>query len=211
MSERTLLVITGLLPIAAVHLCYVVAASEGHVPWCIPYVDSCTSISATGRHGSAFWLFKLTMLPYALCLMVWWWQGHHLLIRNDAREPAILITGLIGATFLVVYVLALGAVGDTFQLTRRVGIVVYFTFTYLALLLFAHRWLTVSSVSRWRHVPVLLLSLILGIGLLTVVLGFLYEDYDDIEDAFEWVVALLIHLTLVTQALLLPKQQNRQM
>jgi len=40
------------------------------------------------------------------------------------------IVGLIGAGFLVLYVLALGVVGEYFQLKHRVGIIAYFTFTY---------------------------------------------------------------------------------
>ena len=42
-------VVVALLPLAAIHLCYLLAAYLGHVPWCLPYVDSCTSISAAGR------------------------------------------------------------------------------------------------------------------------------------------------------------------
>ena len=100
--------------------------------------------------------------------------------------------------------LALGAVGDYLQLTRRVGIIVYFSFTYLALLLFARRWVTEVASSRWRWLPVSLLILVLLIGLLTVLLDIHYVQYDTIEDAFEWVVALLIHLTFICQALQLP-------
>ncbi|MEM7366457.1 MAG: hypothetical protein AAF525_20785 [Pseudomonadota bacterium] len=203
-TERQLLLLTGLLPIITIHLCYLVAASEGHVPWCFPYIDSCTSISATGRHGISFWLFKITMLPYAACLMIWWWRSHQLLIRYGTHDATIHIIGLIGGVFLILYVLALGAVGDYFQLTRRVGIIVYFSLTYLALLLFTRQWLRCVPASPWSSLPMYLLTLVLAIGLLTVVLDITYSNYDAIEDAFEWVEPLLIHLTLIAQALQLP-------
>ena len=49
MHIAPLALITGLLPLVCVHTTYLIAASHGHVPWCVPYWDSCTSISATGR------------------------------------------------------------------------------------------------------------------------------------------------------------------
>jgi len=63
---------TGLVPIVAIHSTYLVSALQGHVPWCFPYFESCTSISATGRHGAAYFLFKGTMIPAAMLLMAFW-------------------------------------------------------------------------------------------------------------------------------------------
>ena len=48
--------VTAVAPIVFIHLTYLISAAQGYVPWCIPYIDSCTSISATGRHGIAFFL-----------------------------------------------------------------------------------------------------------------------------------------------------------
>ena len=87
MASRWLPLWTGILPIVAIHATYVVAAIEGYVPWCIPYIDSCTSISATGRNGTAFFLFKATMIPSAVLLYFFWRQASRLLAELQLSGP----------------------------------------------------------------------------------------------------------------------------
>lgn len=40
----------ALSPLLTIHDTFVIAAFEGYISWCIPYWDSCTSISRTGRY-----------------------------------------------------------------------------------------------------------------------------------------------------------------
>ena len=79
------------------------------------------------------------------------------------------------------------------QLTRRIGIIFYFTFTYLCqlLILYQGRRLELPTANSARQAALLLL--ILCIGLLTLLLDGLMQDYDSVEDAFEWNIALLLH------------------
>lgn len=194
---RSLALATGLLPIVAVHLTYIVSAAEGHVPWCFPYVDSCASISATGRHGIAFFLFKGTMIPAAMLLMAYWHvSGKWLLLLGDSRAQANLVVtiGVIAAVFLIVYTVALGAAGDALRLQRRIGIIVYFAFTYLSQLLLVWRIGKVAPTEPTRRWLLGLCVAALFIGLSTLVLDAAIDNYEDYEDAFEWVLALLIHL-----------------
>ena len=189
--------LTGLLPIIAVHATWLVSASEGHVPWCFPYLDSCTSISATGRHGLAFYLFKAMMIPAAVLLVLYWWvtcQWLRLLGDNRMQTATILLLGAIAAIFLVIYTVALGAAGDLLRLHRRVGIIVYFTFTFLSQLLLVWRLEKLAvkdSTCRWL---LWLCTLALAIGIVTLVLDAVLDNYEDYENAFEWVLALLIHV-----------------
>lgn len=64
--------VLGILPIVAINASYLIAAWEGAVPWCVPYWESCTSISATSREGFAFFFFRATMIPVVL-LTMWYW------------------------------------------------------------------------------------------------------------------------------------------
>ena len=45
--------IIGTCPILLFHVTHFLSFQEGCLPWCIPYWDSCTSISATGRSGQS--------------------------------------------------------------------------------------------------------------------------------------------------------------
>ena len=90
-------VITAVVPAVAVHVCYLLAAQSGHVPWCFPYIDSCTSISAVGRKSPESHLFRATIIPTAVFMMIYWrlnyeWfktlnthadtQPEHVVLRN---------------------------------------------------------------------------------------------------------------------------------
>lgn len=191
----------AILPTLAIHGNYLIAAYEGSVPWCNPYWDSCTSISATGRHGIAYYVFKATMMPMALLYACYWFSCNRYLNLRGYKKRHIAHLGSIAVTALLVYVIALGAVGDGFQLSRRIGIIFYFTLTYLCQLLIASQLARLPRHSGFSFAQQSLLATILLIGLLTLLLDAVLSDYDAIEDAFEWLVALLLHLNFLLAAL----------
>lgn len=189
---------TGLLPLLCVHLTYAVAASFGHVDWCVPYWDSCTSISATGRELPEKLLFKLLMLPASLCAFVFWWLADNWLrVALGTASRAMVLTGSIAALFLMLYVVALGE-SNEYRWARQTGIILFFSLTYVAQLCFLvrlartpHPVPVVQRTVHWQNLAALTL---LAIGLLSVVLDAMWADYDSVEDAFEWVMMLFIAL-----------------
>ncbi len=208
----TLALVIGLGPIVAIHLTYLVSAAEGYVPWCFPYIDSCTSISATGRHGTAWWLFKATMLPYAGLLILFWHAvARRLRSLGDAsRAPgAIYIMGTIAGVFLIVYTVALGAAGELLQLQRRIGIILYFSMTAFCELLLTWRLghVPIKDVARTFHLGAC--ASFLTLGLVSVALDATMTDYDSIEDAFEWTLALIMHLYFLALAVTLHQTKKR--
>lgn len=190
--------VTGLLPIFAINGIYLAAAAQGHVPWCVPYWDSCTSISATGRAGAGFYLFKGLMIPAAVLLATNWWVCRAWVAVQfggvRTRDRIMFVTGVVAAVCLVLYVVALGAAGDALRLQRRIGVILYFTLTYLSQLLLASRLRGTDRLVTWQ---LRLAGLILGIGLLTLILDLTLPNYDDYEDAFEWVIALAVHVNFL--------------
>jgi Frag1/DRAM/Sfk1 family len=204
MNIRAVALLAALLPFTAVHATYLVAAASGLVDWCNPYLDSCTSISATGRKPPASYLFRATMLPSAVVMMAYWWLNHTWIAslgrsagRGDSRQNrAMLALGIVACIGLILYVTVLGERGDAWAMQRRVGTVLFFSFTFLAqLLLLAQLWqLGPPGVSKGllRAMWVISGSLLL-IGLLTVALNAWDEAwYDTVEDAFEWVLSLML-------------------
>lgn len=71
----------GLMPLLTIHATFAIAAVEGHTSWCIPYWGSCSSISRTGRHGTAYFVFKGVMLPAALLGVLFWWLNRLWLLQ----------------------------------------------------------------------------------------------------------------------------------
>ena len=176
----------------AVHVSYLLAAWQGHVPGCNPYWDSCSSISAAGRQMPEFLWFKLTMLPAAVLIIVYWRHMSTWLESLGIPHHTIRPLGQIAGVFLILYVLALGIEGDVFRLQRRIGVTLYFTLTYLAQLLLVTR--------LWRaNIKPVPVKLMLGIcvallivGLCSLFIDLMTNWHDAVEDAFEWILALLI-------------------
>lgn len=196
MKPAHLALLTAALPFLCVHLSYLLAASQGHVPWCVPYWDSCTSISATGRELPEKLLFKLLMLPSALLALPFWWLVRQWLrLEAGVHSRSEVLLGGSGAAFLLLYVLALGESND-YRWARQSGIILFFALSYLAQLCFlchSSAWASRRPgpwrVWRWQLRGAVLL-LALGTG--SVVLDLAYAGYDGIEDAVEWILMLCV-------------------
>lgn len=203
----------GLIPLLTIHATFAISVMEGYVSWCIPYWDSCTSISRTGRYGTSYFIFKGTMLPAALLGMLFWWLNGQWLrqLGVDSRSVAwIPWLGLVACVALAAYTLALGHEGDRFNLVRRIGVVLYFSLTFIAELLISG---ALKSHPRWHSDGKNLLrlcELTLAVGILSVILTAVVPHiYSKIDDAFEWVLALLINLHALWLALLWRKSRFR--
>jgi hypothetical protein len=130
------------------------------------------------------------------------WKAKWLDQLGDSRAigNTIFIIGTLGALFLIVYSVALGAAGDLLRLQRRIGVIFYFTLTYLSQLLLVWRMSKVLVMETSRPWLLGLCVTTLSIGITTIFLGLYLENYDDYEDAFEWILALLVHLYFLVLA-----------
>ena len=67
----------GLIAIISGNLTFIISSNQEFIESCIPYISGCTSISASGRQGLAFIIFKLTMLPVMTTLLIYWIISYH--------------------------------------------------------------------------------------------------------------------------------------
>jgi len=196
-------VLTALLPFVTVHLCYAVATGAGLLPQCLPYLDGCTSISAAGRYGWSYFLFKAGVIPAAVLLALFWWLCREWLVTlgEPAGSRALLAMAWIGtvaAGFLVLYAVFLGSKGETYNLLRRYGVSVYFSFSCLAQLILLSR-LRRLAVAQPGVVPAWILRAKTGLAILLLALGLgsipvsnFVADKDPVENAIEWNFTLLL-------------------
>lgn len=187
----------GLIPLATIHACYLLAAAQDVVPWCFPYLDGCTSISRAARQEPAIYLFRAVMLPWSALLMLHWWLCSKWL-KGWApgayrRRHAMLGLGVIGALFHILYATFLGVDGEIYQWLRRYGINVYFSFTVLAQILLMSLLVRDARLPLWlRGGKVGLCVALLGLGLLSLPLQYLVADRGAVLNALEWTYALLM-------------------
>ena len=192
----------GLLPLLVVHACYLISVQDGHIPGCIPYFSGCTSISAAGRYGTAYFLFKGGMIPAAVIMAAYWALCRRWLLSLGARDSttvrAMTALGVISAVFLVLYTVYLGSQGDFYNLMRRYGVNVHLSFGVLAQILLT-RELTRLSTSSPAIVPrwivsnkLLLVALLLALGLASIPIGNFRPDKHRAMNVIEWFFAALM-------------------
>lgn len=196
--------ITALFPAIGVHVSYLLAAQFGHVPWCFPYIDSCTSISAVGRESPESYVFRASIIPTAIFMMVYWrlsceWLrtlGSHMTNQNRV----MLYLGLAASIGLILYATVLGSVGQEFRVQRRIGVTIFYICTFVAQVLMTGQLaalvkslpsvilVRISRLLAWICVAVALL------GLTSLSLWAFYDGHNRVDDAFEWVLTLLLQL-----------------
>lgn len=64
--------IVGIVPLLTLLTTYLVSAIKGQIPWCLPLLEGCTSISAAGRQIPSIYVFRAPMTPSALLLGLYW-------------------------------------------------------------------------------------------------------------------------------------------
>ncbi|MEL6199463.1 MAG: hypothetical protein AAFR09_04560 [Pseudomonadota bacterium] len=188
-----LVFIVAVVPIVSVNTNYVISARADLIPDCFVYLDGCTSISATGRYGVSYWLFKAFMLPQALLLALFWRRLARGLPASGSRD-ALLIAGLVGAAFLVLYTVFLGSQGDVYRLMRRYGVFVFFLGTFIAQILATRRLARSALTRRAQRFQQALLLLMGMLALAEIPLGTFGLQDDQAENVIEWNFSLAMQV-----------------
>jgi len=208
MQPRTLAILVIILPLLASNGAYLLSAFEGFVPWCLPYIDGCTTISQAGRSGNTIFFYRALVMMYSVLLM-WFWlysKGWLELLHGHATKVARIIfwLGLAGSIALLIYIDFLGTTGEINRFMRRLGATLYFTLTPLAqlLLLKQHynilrRKLEVSIKPKVLQYQFIILLLMLIIGVISIFLVVTNNDTYESENIVEWNFSLLVNLYFV--------------
>lgn len=198
MSASYIAYVCALLPIITVHLTLAIALTAGNLEPCVPYWSQCHSISATGRQYPEFFVFKGLVIPIAIAMMVYWIVLRRWLTLIGLKDAGktLSVLGLIAGIALIVYTTTLGAVGEPYALARRIGVILFFAFTSLAhLLLLSKLNVDVLETQRLKSEHQRLFILCFGLlflGILSAILGFLWEGYSNWDNALEWWFSLLM-------------------
>lgn len=190
-----------LLPSTAVLVTYWISSALGEVPACIPFFEGCTSISGAARRDPSIHVFRAVMLPTATVIGAYWllvraWLGH--LGDTGGSRDWISALGLIGALFLVLYVVFLGTDGRAYELMRRYGVIVYFAFTALAELVLAGRLHGLPAAVK-SQVGGGVIGTKLGFGAAMLLLGLAnipaanFFPEIPLDNVIAWNFALLMH------------------
>jgi hypothetical protein len=202
----------AVLAAAAVHGAWLLSRAAGHVPDCVPHLEGCHSVSEAARHGAANVLFKALMIPNAF-VQAWTWMiaARWVATRTGAPEAnrGLVPLGILAATALVVYAIALGSDGDLYSWLRRYGIKFYFASTFCAMLVFVRQLRHVAagspatSILLWTCVAML----VMGMANVLAPLAGVDEDFkDNFRDALEWQLVTLFTLWFLMLARVMARE-----
>lgn len=205
--------IGGLLPAVAALLALWLSFALDLVPPCNPFLDGCVSISRAARHDLPNHLFRALVLPAAvLQTLTWllcaaWLQS----MGTDARRllRALPWLSVLAGVFLILYGTFLGTEGQAYRWMRRYGVIFYFGFTYLCMV--------IASGALWRLaragtviLPLRLDRWLIALCVITLVTGLVqalaapFLESDDLknrlENLLEWHISLAFTLYFLVLA-----------
>ena len=188
----------ALLPLVTIHLSLFFSLYQGHLEVCNPYWVSCHSVSATGRHGVAYFVFKGGMICAMSFLAVFWLINNVWLRQRVGYSGRSLVwLGGSASVALVVYTLSLGHSGGAFYILRRAGVVTYLGLTFIAQSILSYhlsRHPDHTMALAGKRLLRFCLS-VLGIPLFTLVLdGLPMINYEPLEDMVEWILVVLLNI-----------------
>ena len=205
MQPRTLALLVIILPLLASNGAYLLSAYEGFVPWCMPYIDGCTTISQAGRSGYTIFLYRALVMTYSVLLILFWLYSKSWLdlLHGHTTKIARIIfwLGLAGSIALLIYIDFLGTTGEINRFMRRIGAMLYFTLTPLAQLLLLNQHYKilrkkpeVSIKPKALQYQLIILLLMLIIGAISILLVVTDNITYEIENIVEWNFSLLLNL-----------------
>jgi hypothetical protein len=193
---RALPLFVGLSPVIGVTAAYWLNTDAGLLPSCLPLLDGCTSISATGRYMPGSLVFRAVLLPQSVLLIALWWISVgwlNALCPTARGRKAILSCGVVGAAALVLYVAFLGTTQPFYEFMRRFGIYFYFLGTALSQIILT--WSMPKSGLRSAMLLVIGTPIVLGV--INLVQKVVLTNPNNIENRIEWIAAALMQVWFV--------------
>ena len=189
----------ALLLFVAVHACYLVSASHGHVEWCFPYIDGCTTISKAARVEPEVFIYRVGVTASAVLMVPFWLMTGvlHGLLGAEGRSGlrrAFALLGVIAAVLLAVNAGIIGSDIDWVRRLRRLCVLGFFFGVFgavaLATISLARAGAGIPALRGPLRAKQLLATLMLVLGAFNYVVLPLVpalEAYEDeIQSAIEW-------------------------
>lgn len=208
MLPRLTPLLAGIGPLLAAYLSFWIGVNAEVLPACIPFIDGCASISATGRKPPGSFLFRALMFPQTVLLVFTWvFAVRWLRALDSGVKPSLLagirIAGIAGALALLLYLTFLGTREPFYEFMRRFGIYFAFVGMVLAEILIAIALLRMRRILVDPHLKRMtqaMLALCLApfiAGIVNFYLKATLADPDPAENVIEWISATLMQLNLI--------------
>lgn len=190
--------VAALLPVIASVAAFRISVAQEYITACNPFIEGCVSISRAARHGLGNHVFRALLLPAATLQALTWLLANRWLDNLGAQGRSLKwlpVLGIIAGAFLVLYATFLGTEGEAYRWLRRYGVIVYFGFTYMSMLIVAAQlqYLTAKGALHMPAWPAIALLLLLAAMLLMGLINYFIRPMlmdasikDRVENMLEW-------------------------
>ncbi len=160
---------------------------------CRVFIDGCHSISAGGREEPAVFVFRATIIPVGVLLMLTWWLSIQWLRKLGATGAGTrLVLHLLGTAspvLLIAYIALIGSAGEIDHAIRQVVISTYFPATLVAKIILAGILLRTRPAGLSTWLPWLMLGIaviVLGLAVNSVIVSQLMSDPSVVHNLTQW-------------------------
>jgi hypothetical protein len=163
------------------------------VPQCRVFIDGCISISASGRQEPAVFVFRATIIPTGMLLILTWWLNvQWLKLLGLRRRLSIALLHLLGTAspiLLICYIALIGSAGELDHQIRQAVITSYFPATLLAKIILALALirLNVDGLKPWLAWTMLAIAVVvLALAAGSVLVSALLDDPSVVHNLSQW-------------------------
>lgn len=163
------------------------------VPYCRVFIDGCISISAAGRREPAVFVFRATIIPAGVMLILTWWlNAKWLKLLSAGRTVPVFSLHLLGTfspVLLIAYIALIGSAGEIDHAIRQAVITTYFPATLLAKAILAVALLRLKppGLSRWLPWTMLLIAVVvMGLAVNSVLVAAFMDDASVVHNLTQW-------------------------
>lgn len=163
------------------------------VPQCRVFIDGCISISASGREEPAVFVFRATIIPTGMLLILTWWLNvQWLQLLGLRRRLSIVLLHLLGTAspiLLICYIALIGSAGELDHQIRQAVITSYFPATLLAKIILAFTLirLNVDGLKPWLARTMLVIAVVvLALAVSSVLVSAVLDDPSMVHNLSQW-------------------------
>ncbi len=203
MNIKKLSLIIFLLPTFTVIVSYLLSLSFEYVPFCIPNIDGCTSISRTGRYYPVNVFFKLSLFLSGFLVFFYWYKNfiffkkYKFVLMNYA-----FILSIISIIFLFLYLIFLGE-SSYYKFFRKVGIFIYILFSIISELFLSIIYYKTIKINRFLNT--FFIKFKLNLSIILIVLAIILfplmvmkiNNISELRNMISWNYFLLIQVNFL--------------
>lgn len=193
-------------------LCYAIALNYGSVPVCIPWLEGCAPITATGISYPEAYYFRAGFISSGVLMIIWWYcmRAYLYEMRDEASNywlKLVFKSSILASILLVISVTVLGPHMENSKVTKglwqlhTITAVLFFLLTTINQI--AVTWWLNKSIKKSDHGYATLrvkkvINLLQVVFLIWLFSNFISELSREATNIIEWWLAILSALYLLT-------------